>query len=89
MRPPLRDDANGEESPLSPLTRLVKGEGAADFSHPAAVEEQRAVWLAKDPFGLVKEIERDLESHDIYHSTECATMDAKGRVDVNLIPEDD
>lgn len=52
------------------------------------MEEQRAIWLAKDPFGLVKEIERDLDSHDIYHSTECAKMDAKGHVDVNLIQDD-
>ena len=73
----------------SPLTKLVKGERAADFSHPAAAEEQRAIWLANDPFGLVREIERDLESHDILHSTESAKMDAKGHVDVNLIPEDD
>ena len=41
-----------------------------------------------DPFGLVKEIKRDLDTHDILHSTESAKMDAKGRVDVKLIPED-
>ena len=50
--------------------------------------EQRVIWLPKDPFGLVKEIRRDLDTHEILHSTECAEMDAKGRVDVNLIPED-
>jgi hypothetical protein len=68
--------------------KLVKGEGAADFRHPATVEEQRVIWLPKDPLGLVKEIERDLDSHDILHSTECAKMDAKGGVDVTLVPED-
>ena len=52
------------------------------------MEEQRVIWLPKDPFGLVEEIERDLDSHDILHSTECAKMDIKGSVDVNLVPED-
>jgi len=85
---PLRDGANGKESPLSPLMKLVKGVGAADFRHPATVEEQRVIWLPEDPLDLVKEIERDLDSHDILHSTECARMNAKGGVDVNLVPED-
>jgi calcium permeable stress-gated cation channel len=68
--------------------KLVHGEGAADFRHPATVEDQRVIWLPKDPLGLVKEIERDLDSRDILHSTECAKMDAKGSVEVNLVPED-
>jgi hypothetical protein len=86
--PPLRDGANNKESYPSQLTKLVKREGAADFRHPATAEEQRVIWLPKDPLGLVKEIERDLDSHDILHSTECAKMDDKGGVDVILIPED-
>ena len=52
------------------------------------MEEQRVIWLPKDRLGLVKEIERDLDSHDILHTTECAEMDVKGSVDVNLIPDD-
>ena len=52
------------------------------------MEEQRVIWLPEDPLGLVKEIERNLDSYDILHSTECATMDPKGHVDVNLVPED-
>ena len=52
------------------------------------MDEQRVIWLPEDPLGLVREIERDLDSHDILHSTECATMDAKGHVDVNLVLED-
>ncbi len=69
--------------------KLVKGEGATDFRHPATVEEQRAIWLPEDPLGLVKEIEQDLDSHDILHTTEWAKMDAKGHVDVNLVLPDD
>jgi hypothetical protein len=83
--PRLRNGANGKESSPS---QLVTEEGAADFSHPAAVEVQRAIWLPKDPLGLVKEIERDLDSHDILHFTECAKMDAEGGVNVVLVPEE-
>jgi calcium permeable stress-gated cation channel len=89
---PPHNGANGgslKESPSSPLMKLVKGEGATDFRHPATVEEQRAIWLPEDPFGLVKEIEGDLDSHDILHTTEWAKMDAKGHVDVNLVLPDD
>ena len=83
-RPTLRDSGIGKET--SPLPQ--KEEGAVDFRHPATTEEQRVIWLPKDPFGLVKEITQDLDSHDILHSTEFAEMDVKGHVDVNLIPED-
>jgi hypothetical protein len=70
------------------LAKLVPGEGRTDFRHPAAAEEQRPIWLPKDPIGLVKEIERDLDSQEILHSTEGATMDAKGHVDVTPALED-
>lgn len=86
---PQHDEANEKESYPSQLMKMVKGEGAADFRHPATVEEQRVIWLPEDPFGLVKEIERDLDSHDILHSTESAKMDAKGHVDVDLVPEEE
>jgi len=88
--PPLRDGANGtslKESSPSLLMKLIKGEGAADFRHPATVEEQRAIWLPKDLLGLVKEVERGLDSHDVLHTTEYAEMDAKGHVDVE-VPEE-
>ena len=68
--------------------KLVKREGAADFMHPAIVEEQRVIWLPRDLSGLVKGTERDLDSHDILHSTEWATMDVNGRVHVKLVLED-
>jgi hypothetical protein len=96
--PPLLDGANGssqkhvrDEPPASSqslLAKLVRGEGRTDFRHPAAADEQRPIWLPKDPIGLVKEIERDLDSQDILHSTEGATMNVKGHVDVTLILED-
>jgi hypothetical protein len=72
-----------------PSPSPLKEEGATDFRHPATVEEQRVIWLPNDPLGLVKEIKQDLDTHDILHSTECAEMNAKGSVDVILIPEDE
>jgi hypothetical protein len=80
-----------DEQPMSPSSLLAKlgfGDGPADFRHPATVEEQRVIWLPSDPLGLVKEIERDLNSQEILHSTEGAEMDAKGQVDVTLASED-
>ena len=84
---------HGQEEPTasaqSPLAKLLKKEGPTDFRHPATAEEQRVIWLPKDPLGLVHEIERDLESHDISHSSEGAEMDDKGYVDVTMVvPED-
>ncbi len=97
--PPLRDDTNTSLrkrvtdhsgppacSP-SPLAKLVDGEGRTDFRHPVTMEDMRVVWLPKDALGLVKEIERDLDSHGILYSTDGAEMDAKGKVDVILVSE--
>jgi len=67
----------------------VEDEGPTDFSHPAAVEEQRIIWLPKDQLGLVREIERGLDSHDILHSTEGTEMDSKGHVNVTMAPPED
>ena len=47
-----------------------------------------ALYGCKDPLGLVKVIEQDLDSLDILQSTEGAEMDAKGYVDVTLVSED-
>jgi len=85
-KPPKRVQ---DERPTSSLpANLLKSEGATDFTHPATAE-QRIIWLPKDRLGLVHEIERDLESHDILHSSEGAEMDDQGRVEVTMtIPED-
>ncbi len=45
-----------------------------------------ALYGCKDPLGLVKVIEQDLDSLDILQSTD-AKMDAKGYVDVTLVSE--
>ena len=59
-------------------------DGPPDFTQPAAVEEQRVIWLPKDPLGLVHEIERDLDSYGILHSTEGAVMNSKGHVNLTM-----
>ena len=73
----------------SPSAKPVEDEGPTDFSHPAAVEGQRMIWLPKDSLGLVREIERDLESRGVLHSTEGAEMDNKGHVNVTTAPPED
>ena len=64
-------------SPLSARTVVF-----TDFSQPAAVEEQRIIWLPKDPLGLVHEIGRELTSHGIPYSTGGAEIDSNGCVRV-------
>ena len=73
----------------SPSTRPMKAEGPTDFSHPAAVEEQRIIWLPEDPLGLIHEIKRELTSHNILYSTEGAEIDSKGCVNVTMAPPEE
>jgi Extracellular tail, of 10TM putative phosphate transporter len=76
-------------SSSSPSAKLIEAEGPTDFTHPAAAEKQRTIWLPLDPFGFVHEIERDLDSRDILHSSEGAEMDNKSRVSVTMAPPED
>lgn len=80
---PLSEGVSSTGSPLD-LEKLVYGKAPTDFRHPATVNEQRIIWLPKDPLGLVEEIEQDLDSQDISHTTEGAEMGADGTVDVTL-----
>ena len=73
----------------SPSAKSVEDEGPTDFSHPAAVEEQRIIWLPKDRLGLIDEIMQDLSVWDILHSTDGAEMDDKGHVSVTMAPPED
>jgi hypothetical protein len=66
-----------------------EAEGPTDFRHPAAVEEQRVIWLPTDPLGLIREIEQDLASQDILYSTGGAEMNSKGNVDVTMAPPEE
>ena len=73
----------------SPSAKSVEDEGPTDFSHPAAVEEQRTIWLPKDRLGLIEEIKQDLSVWDILHSTDGAEMDDKGQVNVSMAPPEE
>jgi len=72
----------------SPSAKLVEGEGPTDFSHPAAVEEQRIIWSPKDRLILIDEIKQDLAVWDILHSTDGAKM-YEGPVDATMAPPED
>lgn len=73
----------------SPSAKSVEDERPTDFRHPAAVEEQRIIWLPKDRLGLIDEIKQDLAEWNILHSTDGAEMDDKGHVDVTTAPPED
>ena len=73
----------------SPSAKSAEDEGTTDFRHPAAVEEQRIIWLPRDRLGLVDEIAQDLASQDILHSTDGAEMNDKGQVNVTTAPPED
>ena len=82
-------DDSAPSFPLLPAKLIQLDEASNDFRHPASAEDQRIIWLPKDQLGLVREIEQDLESHEILHSTEGAEMDEKGHVEVSMAaPED-
>jgi len=85
---PSFTDESRAISPL-PTSRPMESKGPTDFSHPAAVEEQRMIWLPKDPFGLIHDIEQDLTSQKVLYSTEGAEMDSKGQVGVSNAPPED
>ena len=67
----------------------MKVECPTEFNHPAAVEEQRIIWLPKDHLGLVHVLEQELTSHNILYSLDGAEMDNQGKVTVTFAsPED-
>ena len=63
-----------------------KNDGPEDFTHPAAIEPQRVIWLPRDPLGLAEAEERELKSQGIEVSTENAVMDEKGHVELKGPP---
>ena len=85
---PIFTNESRASSP-SPSAKSAEDEGSIDFRHPAAVEEQRIIWLPRDRLGLVDEITQDLDSRDILHSTDGAEMDDKGHVNVTMAPPED
>ncbi|KAI0918583.1 hypothetical protein AcV5_002534 [Taiwanofungus camphoratus] len=63
--------------------------GPKDFYHPASVEPQPVIWLARDPLGLAKAEEAAIREKGILVSIENACMDEKGHVDISGRPPDE
>jgi hypothetical protein len=63
-----------------------RNEGPTDFNHPASVEPQRIIWIPQDPLGLGELESRELNALRIESSTENATMNVGGRVDISGHP---
>ncbi|CAE6446347.1 unnamed protein product [Rhizoctonia solani] len=61
-------------------------DGPEDFTHPAAIEPQRVVWLPRDPLGVAEAEEHELKSQGIEVSTENAVIDEKGHVELTGPP---
>ncbi|RDB30694.1 Uncharacterized protein RSN1 [Hypsizygus marmoreus] len=58
------------------------------FAHPAASRPQRTVWLPRDTLGLAEEEEKGCRDAGVDVSTEGATMNEKGKVDISGAPPD-
>ncbi|KAF8750313.1 hypothetical protein RHS01_09454 [Rhizoctonia solani] len=63
-----------------------RNDGPEDFTHPAAVEPQRVIWLPKDALGVAEAEEQELKSQGIEVSTDNAVIDEKGHVEVTGPP---
>jgi hypothetical protein len=63
-----------------------RNEGPTDFNHPASVEPQRIVWIPQDPLGLGELEAQELQKEGVESSTENATIDADGHVDIQGPP---
>ncbi|KAG8731630.1 hypothetical protein FRC11_003222 [Ceratobasidium sp. 423] len=63
-----------------------QNDGPEDFTHPAAIEPQRVVWLPRDPLGVAEAEESELKSQGIEVSTENAVMNEKGDVELTGPP---
>ena len=86
--PPFTKELHAS-APLS--MRPMNAESPTKFGQPAAVEEQRIIWLPKDPDNLVHDLEEELDLHKVRYSSSGATMDKKGKVEVDVtsaLPED-
>ncbi|CCA74265.1 related to RSN1-Overexpression rescues sro7/sop1 in NaCl [Serendipita indica DSM 11827] len=62
-----------------------RNEGPTDFNHPC-LEPQRVVWIPQDPLGVGELESRHLNEQGVEASTENATMDERGKVDIQGHP---
>ena len=88
-RPAVPSFTNELRASSPSSVRSMRAGCPTEFSHPAAVEEQRIIWLPEDPLGLVHDLEQELASHDILYASDGAEMDSQGKVTATFAsPED-
>lgn len=63
-----------------------RNEGPTDFNHPASIEPQRIIWIPADPLGLGVIEAKALNAAGVEASTEHATMNDQGHVDIDGHP---
>lgn len=82
-------DGSRSSSP-SPSAKPIDPEASdsVDFRNPAAFEPQQTIWLPRDTLDLALDAERVIAGDGICVTTEGASMDAKGHVDVSAAPPD-
>ncbi|KAL8284083.1 hypothetical protein RQP46_005196 [Phenoliferia psychrophenolica] len=59
------------------------------FDHPAGYEDQRIVWIPADAHGFYKHEVEATQAAEVEVSSEGATLDLKGHVDVTRSPPGD
>jgi len=63
-----------------------RNEGPTDFTHPAACEAQRVVWIPEDELGLALSEVADMREHGVQGGTENAKLDTNGQTEVEGHP---
>jgi hypothetical protein len=59
------------------------------FDHPALWKKQPAIWIADDTLGLGRDMADRINAKKVEASTEYATMDKDGKLDVQRGPPDE
>jgi calcium permeable stress-gated cation channel len=86
MTSETREPVVEEEAGPSVAVEGKRNEGPTDFTHPAAVEPQRTIWMPQDELGLALSEVADLRERGIGGSTENALLDAKGHTEITGHP---
>jgi hypothetical protein len=59
------------------------------FAHPAISRPQRTVWIPRDADGVAKSEEEASRAAGVHVSSEGATVDERGNVDITAPPPDE
>ncbi|KAI0792351.1 DUF221-domain-containing protein [Abortiporus biennis] len=78
-----RNDVNSPDSTPDKFKAIDEEAGPKEFYHPASVDPQRVVWLPRDQLGLAEAEVSAIRARGIDVSMHGATMDGKGKVDID------